>query len=141
MKKNKKILIIISILIIIAIIIVLLIYNNNTPELTPFDITATSYLDLMPSWPKDDNPKEAYFQFNLVGIDKDTFLNEYEIESIDVNGNTINNENVIYNDDANGFRFYSSKYKDNNIINLIIKNKKTNIKYSKSLKVPTKTVC
>lgn len=114
--------------------------NDNIQELTSFDITATSYLNSMPSWTKDDNPREAYFLFNLVGINKDTFLSEYEIESIDINGNTINNEDIIYNNDDNGFRFYSSQYKDNNSINLIIKNKKTNIKYSKILQVSTETV-
>lgn len=47
----------------------------------------------------------------------------------------------IYEIDDNGFRFYSPKYKfgGNNIINLIIKNKKTNVEYTKRLKVSTGT--
>ena len=44
--------------------------------------------------------------------------------SRDLNGGIIKSEDIIYDYDDNGFRFYSSQYKDNNIINLIIKNKK-----------------
>ena len=44
-------------------------------------------------------------------------------------------------EDYNGFRFYSENYKmKNNKINLVIRNKKTGEKYSKTLKVSTETV-
>lgn len=111
-------------------------------KLTSFDITVISYVDLMPTWPENNNPKEAYFKFNLVGITKDEFLNEYEIKSIELNYCLIKCEDIMYEIDDNGFRFYSPKYKfkGNNIINLIIKNKKTNVEYTKRLKVSTGTV-
>ena len=101
---------------------------NKIQELTAFDISVISYLDLMPTWTENDNPLEAYFTFTLIGIEKDVFLDEYEIESIKLIGSTIRNEDIIYYYDDYGFRFYSSEYKNNNIINLIIRNKKTNIK-------------
>lgn len=82
------------------------------------------------------NPnKYAYFDLILNGIDKNDFLNEYEIENIYLNGNVVKDI-----DSNNKFRFYSKKFKDNNIIYVIIKNKKTNMEYSKTIKVLTKTV-
>ena len=66
-------------------------------------------------------------------------MNEYKIESIELNGRLINTKDVIYEYDK-GFRFYSSNYKKNNTINLIISNKNTNIKYLKKLKVSNETV-
>lgn len=113
--------------------------SENTEELKDFDITVISYLDLMPMTSETNEPKMAYFAFALNGIDQDTFLNEYKIESIELNGSLINTKDVIYKD-SNGFRFYSSNYKENNTINLIISNKNTNIKYLKKLKVSTETV-
>lgn len=113
---------------------------NKIPKLTDFDISVDSWLDLMPTFPKDDNPRKAYFVFALIGIEKDEFLDGYEIESIKLNNISIKNEDIIYDIDGNGFRFYSTAYKDNNVINLIIRNKKTNIDYSKKLKVSTEVV-
>ena len=68
---------------------------NKIQELTAFDISVISYLDLMPTWTENDNPLEAYFTFTLIGIEKDVFLDEYEIESIKLNGSTIRNEDII----------------------------------------------
>lgn len=113
--------------------------SENTEELKDFDITVISYLNLMPMASENNEPKTAYFAFALNGIDQDSFLNEYKIESIELNGSLINTKDVIY-EYGNGFRFYSSNYKKNNTINLIISNKNTNIKYLKKLKVSTKTV-
>lgn len=113
--------------------------QGNTEELKDFDITVISYLNLMPMASETNEPKTAYFAFALNGIDQDSFLNEYKIESIELNGGLINTKDVIYEYD-NGFRFYSSNYKKNNTINLIISNKITNIKYLKKLKVSTETV-
>ncbi len=143
--KNKLKYIIIILIVVVLIGIVFFIVwndrkNDKTQELTSFDITVISYLDLMPTGSKNDNSQEAYFKFTLVGIEKDEFIDEYEIESINLNGSTINNEDIIYDHDDYGFRFYSSNYKNNNVINLIMKNKKTNIEYSKRLKVSTETV-
>ena len=107
---------------------------KDMQELKDFDITVISYLDLMPG----ANPsREAYFSFSLNGIDKDSFLSEYEINSIELNGNKIRNQDIIY-EDYNGFRFYSLDYKDDNTIVVIIKN--INEKYYKKLSVSTKTV-
>lgn len=108
---------------------------DDIQELKEFDLTVISYLNLMPPNPS----KEAYFAFSLNGIDKDSFLNEYEIDSIELNGNKIRNQKIIY-EDYSGFRFHSSDYKDDNTIVVIIKNKNTNEKYYKKLSVSTKTV-
>ena len=109
---------------------------KDMQELKEFDITVFSILDLMPG----ANPsKEAYFAFSLNGIDNNRFFNEYEINSIELNGNKIRNQDIIYQD-YNGFRFYTSDYKHDNTIVVIIKNKKTNEKYYKKLVVSTKKV-
>lgn len=144
MKKKTKIIIVLIIAVLIGTIF-FIVWNNQKNDkmkkLTSFDITVISYVDLMPTWPENNNPKEAYFKFNLVGITKDEFLNEYEIMSIELNDCLIKCEDIMYENDDNGFRFYSPKYKfkGNNIINLIIKNKKTNVEYTKRLKVSTGT--
>ena len=144
MKKKTKIIIVLIIAVLIGTIF-FIVWNNQKNDkmkkLTSFDITVISYVDLMPTWPENNNPKEAYFKFNLVGITKDEFLNEYEIMSIELNDCLIKCEDIMYENDDNGFRFYSPKYKfkENNIINLIIKNKKTNVEYTKRLKVSTGT--
>ena len=149
-KINQKSILKIIITVLIACAIVgigLLAINHNRKslnlediqELKNFDITVISYLDLMPTWPDNDEPKKAYFAFALNGIDKDTFLSEYEIESIALNGNSISNQEITY-EDYNGFRFYSSNYENNNTIVVIIKNKNTNERYYKKLSVSTKTV-
>lgn len=142
--KSKSILKITIIVLIVCVIvgIGLLAINHNKKslklkdiqELKDFDITVISYLDLMPG----ANPsKEAYFTFSLNGIDQDRFLNEYEIDSIELNDNKIKNE-ITY-EDYNGFRFYSSDYKNDNTVVVIIKNKNTNERYYKKLNVSTKT--
>ena len=113
--------------------------TENIQELADFDIEVTSYLDLMPTFVENSQPKKAYYAFSLSGIDKDKFLIEYEIISIELNGNIINNTDITY-DDNNGFRLYSSDYKENNIIKLIIRNKNTDLKYQKELQVSTKKV-
>lgn len=98
-----------------------------------FDLSAFSCLNLMPG----ANPsKKAYFCFRLNGIDKANFLNKYEVENIRLNGNLIKNEDIIYKYD-NGFRFYTPDFKNNNIVNMTIRNKDTNKKYLKELKVRT----
>ncbi len=143
--KSKSILKIIIIVLIVGLIFGIVLFSINRirksqnlkdiEKLKDFDITVISYLNLMPPNPS----KEAYFAFSLNGIDKDSFLNEYEIDSIELNGNKIRNQEIIY-EDYSGFRFYSSDYKDDNTIVVIIKNKNTNEKYYKKLSVSTKTV-
>lgn len=109
-------------------------------ELVSFDIEAISYLNLMPEASESEESNKAYFSFSLNGIDKETFLNNCEIESIRLNDVFIDNKEILFEDD-NGFRFYSENYKmKNNKINLVIRNKKTGEKYSKTLKVSTKAV-
>jgi hypothetical protein len=147
---NKKIYVIIILIVLIIIgIFVIVKVNKNKEEkeeieqLTQFDITVVSYLDLMPNPMSDDyGKKEAYFSFLFDGIDIYDFENEYEIESIKLNGKLINNSDIIFLEDYGSFRIYSTKYKNNsnNKIELIIKNKNTNIKYLKKLEVKTISV-
>lgn len=142
--KSKSILKIIIIVLIVGLIFGIVLFSINRirksqnlkdiEKLKDFDITVISYLNLMPPNPS----KEASFAFSLNGIDKDSFLNEYEIDSIELNGNKIRNQEIIY-EDYSGFRFYSSDYKDDNTIVVIIKNKNTNEKYYKKLNVSTET--
>jgi len=111
--------------------------TDKIQELSFFDINVYSCLNLMPG-PGKESHNEAYFVFTLNGIDPNSFLNEYEIEHILLNNQQIDNEKIIYED--GGFRFYSSHYKhENNVINLTIKEKATNVRYSKKLKVSTET--
>ena len=144
--KSKSILKIIIIVLIVGLIFGIVLFSINRirksqnlkdiEKLKDFDITVISYLDLMPG----ANPsKKAYFAFSLKGIDQDSFLNEYEIDSIELNDNKIRNQEILY-ENYNGFRFYSSDYKDDNTIVVIIKNKNTNEKYYKKLSVSTKPV-
>ena len=144
--KSKSILKIIIIVLIVGLIFGIVVFSINRirksqnlkdiEELKDFDITVISYLDLMPG----ANPsKKAYFAFSLNGIDQDSFLNEYEIDSIELNDNKIRNQEIVY-ENYNGFRFYSSSYKNDNTIIVIIKNKNTNEKYYKKLNVSTKPV-
>lgn len=135
---KKKYSYIIAIIVIITVAIICIVYLSGNKkiakikEITDFDITAISYLDLMPG----ANPnKYAYFDLILNGIDKNDFLNEYEIENIYLNGNVVKDI-----DSNNKFRFYSKRFKDNNVIYVIIKNKKTNMEYSKKIEVLTKKV-
>jgi len=110
---------------------------STVQELKKFDIKAFSCLNLMPG----SNPKkEAYFCFNI-GIKKEDFLEEYEIESIILNDKQINNEDIIHKYDPNGFRFYSLNFKNNNNIDIIIRSKKTNEKYLKKFNIPTIRAC
>lgn len=79
MKKKTKIIIVLIIVVLIGTIFYIvwnIKKNYKMEKLTSFDITVISYVDLMPTWPENNNPKEAYFKFNLVGITKDEFLNE-----------------------------------------------------------------
>lgn len=109
-------------------------------ELVSFDIKVISYLNLMPAVFESEVSNKAYFSFSLNGSDKEAFLNTYEIESIRLNDVFIDNMEISFEDD-NGFRFYSENYKmKNNKIILIIRNKNTGEKYSKTLKVSTETV-
>lgn len=108
-------------------------------ELTDFNITVSSYLNLMPTVPEDGSPKKAYFRFDLVGIDKENFMKDYEIESIKLNDTYIANTDITYND-YNGFRFYTEKFNTNNVIEMTLKNKNTNELYYKELKVKTEIV-
>lgn len=119
-----------------------IIENENVEKinmLIDFDITVSSYLNLMPTVPEDNSPKKAYFSFDLVGIDKENFMKDYEIESIKLNDIYINNAEILYEED-NGFRFYSEKYKNSNNIEIKLKNKNTDEIFYKELKVKTKTV-
>jgi hypothetical protein len=138
--KRKYIIIVLIVVIIIGIFLILKVNKNgeNTKQLTQFEITVSSYVNLMPQGGYVDNTtKQASFSFGLNGINIDDFENEYEIESIKLNDNLINNSDIIYSN--NSFIIYSEEYKDNNKIELIIRNKNTNIKYLKKLEVKTKS--
>ncbi len=146
--KNKIVFIFLAIFIIISIIIsifLILLKNNknniinSAKQLNDFDINVISYLDLMPKTGENADKKEAYFSFSLIGIDKETFFNMYNIESIYLNNKLISIDDIVYSD-KNEFRFYSSKYKDNNVIYIIIINKDTNERYFKKLEVKTNIV-
>lgn len=107
---------------------------DGMEELKDFDMTVSSYLDLMP--PVTGNEK-ASFSFLLEGIDKDSFLNNYEIDSVELNETKISNQEIRFGKDTNAFGFNSSNYKDINTIVLIVKNKNTNKKYYKEIQVKT----
>ena len=102
-----------------------------------FDLSVHAILNKMPrirlSNSATDEPLKAYFKFELDGIDKQSFLNKYEIKSINLNGKPIMNNEITYDDD-NGFRFYSSNFEDFNDINLILQAKDTNKVFEKNLK-------
>lgn len=113
--------------------------TEDLKELKDFDITVESILNMMPSWPSSDaGLKEAYFWFDLSGIDPKQFFNDYEIETIELNNCKIENQKIIYEYDS--FRFYSPNYKNDNIIFLIIKNKNTNERYFKNIDVKMRVV-
>jgi hypothetical protein len=136
--KRKYIIIVLIVVIIIGIFLILKVNKNgeNTKQLTQFEITVSSYVNLMPQGGYVDNTTEQVsFSFGLNGIDIEDFEKEYEIESIKLNGNLINNSDIIYRN--NSFIIYSEEYKNNNKIELIIRNKNTNIKYLKKLEVKT----
>ena len=129
-------------------------HNNQIPkdaqELKAFDIEVDSWVNMMPMATPDGTdpgPKKALFLFTLKGIDMDDFLKNYEIESIMLNGNLINNKDIQF-DNNSEFRFYSAKYKltkrldrkKKNKLLIVIKDKKTDEKYIKQMEVVTGTV-
>jgi len=104
----------------------------ETSQELNFDIELYSWIDLMPS---HDPVLEAYFLFELEGIKNETFIEEYEIVHIELNGNPINNEKIYYAV-YSGFGFDALDYnKDVNHVKLTLKNKNTNKEYTKEYDV------
>ncbi|OUM66931.1 hypothetical protein PIROE2DRAFT_5791 [Piromyces sp. E2] len=101
-----------------------------------FDISVFCCLNLM----SGANPKrEAYFKFKIE-MDKKEFLKKYEIDYILLNNKHISNEKLLFEYDPNGFRFYSIYFKNQNKINMIIRNKETNQTYLKEFDIETEIV-
>ena len=142
--KIKKNIIVLSIVVIICVVFFLLFNyfkNKNSEKIqkfNDFDITVRSYLDCMPPLPPNE---EADFSFYFNGINEDScFFNNYEIESIKLNGKKIDINKITISEDNKGFWFYSKNYKNNNTINMIIRNKITNRKKKKKITVSTSRV-
>lgn len=104
---------------------------------TDVDISVRSYLDLMPKYNTNGQKieqKEAYFIFTLEGINTYNFFEKYEFETIIINGNKISIDKVKYNDQSEDFRINTEYYiEGSNSSKFVIKNKTTNISYTKEI--------
>ena len=138
-EKIKKIVKNILKVIAIVIIIYLLIFNVRVFSILnkEFDMTATSFVNLMPTFPQPKEPTKAIFRFRITGKRKDTFFEKYDIESIKLNDVMIDNTEISKG--TSGFSFYSSEYKtkEKNKIELTIINKKTKKKIVRKYEVET----
>ncbi|ORX43047.1 hypothetical protein BCR36DRAFT_586839 [Piromyces finnis] len=111
--------------------------TNEIEELKDFDIKLLSWLNSMPVVIPGTNTisqrKLPIFILELQDISKETFLKNYEFESITINDIEINIDELNVKDYEDQFRFNPSIYESENEVKIIIRNKSTNQKYSKTL--------
>ena len=108
---------------------------SNSPKLD-LDLNVGAWLDLMPRPYVKDSDREAYFYIGVNDYDVKTFMKEYEITEIIVNGNQVSTKK-IYPDTHFGFRFDSIYYIRGEINNIkfTIKNKETNQSFNEEYNV------
>ena len=131
--KNKKLILIGIIVVLLIIILTLIVYINTYKKVTrkideQTNISVYSCLDLMPTWPENEDNNEAYFIITISGTKQEDFFDKYEISNIDINGKEINLDEINYEKnytrDMFNIRVYTDNYETNNNVLIKLKDKK-----------------